>query len=403
MKQLWDLLEANLGANFAEDRELQEDVRELSLAFTTERSDLPRDYFESPELQTAYLAYFVPLNFEKIYMILSSHAGVWEKELDAAKTLHWVDLGCGPGTATLAALAALKNRYKKLDRLPLVRIDLVDTQTSALNLADNLVREFAETLGIEIETGLYTSMPEGQTYDLSLAANVLNELPAEEGPMGRETLLRLWDATQGVLLVLEPGHRVSSQRLVRFRERLIKADRPHVSILGPCIHSERCPVHRTKHWCHFSEPVTDGRLIDLNLRIFKDPRGWLKFSYLLIRKGDEMPKFAGEAYRAIGDLHMSGPKRLAIDLCQPSEKFVLFVPNNIPPDLRARLVRGAVVKLDEDRQVTAKAMTKRETRPNIEKRGTARREDDRSAEQGRPKKKISDQTIARRKKKPHRY
>src|SRR5690242_11523182 len=127
MKTFWDLIEQNLGADFAEDRDLQADVRDLSDAFTEGRSRLDRDYLEDPRLQAAYLAYFVPLNFEKTHMLLSSHSGVWPSELDPKQPQRWIDFGSGPGTAALAALAAYKNRYKKLTALPLVQIDLVDT------------------------------------------------------------------------------------------------------------------------------------------------------------------------------------------------------------------------------------------------------------------------------------
>ena len=363
MKPFWDLIEQNLGAEFAEDRELLADVRALSEAFTEGRGQLDQNYLEDPRLQAAYLAYFVPLNFEKVHMLISSHSGVWPSELDPKKPQRWVDFGSGPGTATLAALAAYKNRYKKLTELPPVHIDLIDTQKGALTLAEILVKEFAKKLGLVVQVSLHSKMPAGasQVYDLALAANVLNELPAEEGIQARELLLQVWDATSGVMLVLEPGHRVSSQRLVRYRERLLKSSPNDAKILGPCHHILKCPVHRTKHWCHFSEPVTDGRLIDLNLRIFKDPRGWLKFSYLLVRRAPAIA-WDEKTFRAIGDLHISGPKRMSIDLCRPNEKLAIVVPGNIPPELRANLVRGATVWLDDDRQVTARPLTKREVK-----------------------------------------
>lgn len=380
MKQFWDLIESNLGADFAEDPDIQETVHALSHAFTEGREELPRDYLNDPELQAAYLAYFVPLNFEKLYMLLSSHAGVWPSELATDRAQRWCDLGCGPGTAALAALAAYKNRYRKLEKLPLVEIDLVDRQTGALNLAEILVKDFAKKLGLEVSVRMLTELPlKPGPYDLSLAANVLNELPAEEGTAGRELLQVFWEATSGVLLLLEPGHRVSSQRLVRFRERLLKASGSDVRILGPCPHQEKCPVHRTKHWCHFAEPVTDGRLIDLNLRIFKDPRGWLKFSYLLARRAEPLPREEGR-FRAIGDLHLSGPKNLAIDLCQPNEKFSLRVPTNIPPELASTLVRGATVWVDKDRKITARPLTKRE----LGKLPALRRNRERPEPQGKP-------------------
>lgn len=361
MKPLWDLIEQNLGNDFAADKKLQAAVRQMSEAFTEDRSRLPADYLRADRFERAYLAYYLPLNFSKVFAVLSSHKGVWPAELPTDRPLRWIDFGSGPGTAALAALAAYRHRYKKVEKLPPVQIHLVDTQSDALKLAQKLIPKFAEILGgLEVEVRLEKTIPNFKEpfYDLALAANVLNELPPEEGPNARETLLKLWDVSAGVFLVLEPGHRVSSQRLVRFRERLFKTHRSETRVLGPCPHLDRCPVYRTKHWCHFSEPVTDQRLIALNLRLFQNPRSWLKFSYLLVSRGEPVEWVPGK-YRAIGDLHPSGPEAFAIDLCQPNEKHVLKTSRRIPAELRSQLVRGATVEVSKDGEVTARPMTKR--------------------------------------------
>lgn len=369
MRELWETLSDKLGANFAEDVDLQADIRRLSQAFTEARDELPTDYLESERARDAYLAYYLPLNFEKVRTLLGAHAKELWPELPKNE-LRWVDFGCGPGTATLAALGAFKLRFKE-DKLPAINVQLVDHQESARKLAAELVRDFAKKAGMTVKIESHNELPESARYDLALAANVLNELPAAEdvaqGEEGREILMKLWDQTEGAFLVLEPGHRVSSQRLVRFRERVLKGDRAKTAIIGPCPHVEKCPVYRTKDWCHFSEPVTDGRLIDLNLRIFRDKRSWLKFSYVLFQRG-EPQVFDKRTFRAIGDVHIS-KGRDAIDLCQPNEKFVLYVPHNLPPLLKDNLVRGASVRVGEDRHLTARALTKRKA-PEKPRAGT---------------------------------
>jgi ribosomal protein RSM22 (predicted rRNA methylase) len=368
-RSFWELLYGKLGPSFVEDKSLHREILSLSRAFTEERHQLDADYFSDPKLQNAYLAYFVPLNFEKAYTLFGAHPQIWESVLDPAdlkKPLHWVDFGSGPGTAVLAAMASIVRKFlKKEISPPQLKIDLIDSQPIALELAKELIEEYAKKLKLDVVVRCLEEMPKQADvkYDLALAANVLNELPPEEGVGAREALMKLWDATSCTLFILEPGHRVSSQRLVRFRERLLK-DSPKANILGPCLHSEKCPVHRTKHWCHFSEPVTDGRLIDLNLRIFKDPRSWLKFSYFVVSRKPNLyqkePDREWTTYRAIGDLHQHGAKNLAIDLCQPKEKLPLVVPHNVPPYMRQTLVRGSVVKVDKKNQIIARPMTKRE-------------------------------------------
>ncbi|MEW6055651.1 MAG: small ribosomal subunit Rsm22 family protein [Bdellovibrionota bacterium] len=361
MRPFWKLLDQHLGAEFQNDPTLRRGVLELSRQFTAARDELDLEYLNRPDSRRAYLAYYLPLNFEKVRALLTTHLkGIWPTP--PTKSQHWLDLGCGPATASLAALATLRERYKK-EKLPAVHIDLVDTQPEALKMARKLIADFAKAVEVQVTTKEFATLKEAldvgaeeqRPYDLAMAANVLNELPALAGDPETDPLLQLWPKTN-LLFLLEPGHRVSSQRLIRFRERLLSNFKDEITILGPCPHIEKCPLYRSKHWCHFSEPVSDGRLTDLNMRFFKDPRNWLKFSYVFLRK--EKPKaYDPSVFRAIGDLHPSGPRTLAIDLCQPKEKFVLRLPGNLPPDLRKKLVRGSSVKLDSDQTIHARTLT----------------------------------------------
>lgn len=366
MRELWSVLEETLGAKFADTAE----IRKLSRSFTEERAELTTNYLEDPKKLAAYLAYYVPLNFLKVTSILRGHAeNVWPKSL--ASTVRWLDFGCGPAaTASLAALAELK-ATRGPNAMPVIEIDLVDTQDAALRRAEELLAAFASKIGVKTRIATHKVLPitdakkASARYDMALVANVLNELPASDAHETdkRETLLKIWDVTRGALVVLEPGHRVSSQRLIRFRSRLLKdVSAKTAEVVGPCLHSQQCPVYRTRHWCHFSEPVSDERLIQMNLKIFNNPRGWLKFSYFIVKRGK--PKaWDRRFYRAIGDLHLSRGRN-AIDLCRPGEKKLLVLPANLPPPLKNSLVRGAAVELDDEgyRVTAAVPLTPRKRR-----------------------------------------
>ncbi|MBI2604876.1 MAG: hypothetical protein HYW49_02225 [Deltaproteobacteria bacterium] len=424
---LWETLAEDLGPGFAESRELHRAVLKLSRSFTEGREALEPAYFSDPLLRRAYLAYFLPLGFAKVQTLLLAHKG-WlpprtrepadqrpikraEKPTEMPEDkpepseFRILDFGCGPGTAALAALDTLK-RVVKSGNAPRVAVDLVDSQPEALEVARRLVARFAGRLGLGVTIRTFQTLPDGEAWkadvlghDLVMAVNVLNELPPEEGVRGRETLIRLWEQTRGFdsasrqiggidsasrpiggsMLIVEPSHRVASQRMVRFRERLLKSHSTDgavprgARILGPCMHLGACPVNRTKNWCHFSEPALDSRLQDLSTRVFKDPRKWLKFSYLFFKREDfTATTWDRLTYRAIGDLHPVGgarPERrlshrhsaghrahtLAIDLCRPREKLVLALPAAaFPQELREKLVRGAVVTIEEGADEAAK-------------------------------------------------
>lgn len=334
-RSIWSVLTDELGKNFVEDAVLHRDIRALSSAFTENRSKLTQNYMSKPHLARAYLAYFLPLNFLKTDLILS--------ELEPPTTLkqRWIDFGCGPATASLAALSRAKEGSQ-------ISIDLIDSNEAALDIAIRLLENMAlkKNILLTLETAARLNKSHDQ-YDLALASNVLNELPEHSGP-SKEPFVDLWDRTRGNLVIIEPSHRVASQRLIRLRARLLT--QPQTHIVGPCLHAEKCPLFRTQHWCHFSEQHADGRMIDLNLRVFKDPRAWLKFSYLSVSRSPrtEEPMRSliegSEIFRSIGDVHPSSG-RLAIDLCQPSEKLVLKLPRNLPPLLQRKLLRGRLVEV----------------------------------------------------------
>ncbi len=253
---------------------------------------------------------------------------------------EWVDYGCGPGTATLAALEhhakGIKDRNKAVDIL------LIDHDSPGLVLAERLVSAYAKALNIPVFIKSVNSIPRTLPSNSALfVGNILNEMKDSK------PIESLWSKAQGLLIALEPSHRVASQKLIRFRDRLLNQD-PLCAIVGPCTHSGACPLHRTKHWCHFSETHNDERLRRMNLTLFQNPRLWLKYSYIVFKRLTEarVDAWKNSTFRAIGDLRLSGPGYVAIDLCKPEEKQVLRIKRIHAEEAEdAGVMRGALIKL----------------------------------------------------------
>jgi ribosomal protein RSM22 (predicted rRNA methylase) len=88
--------------------------------------------------------------------------------------------------------------------------------------------------------------------DLVALSYVLGEL----APAAIEPLIeRLWELSEDVLLVVEPGTPAGWQRVLQVRDRLIARG---AHILAPCPHAERCPLV-APDWCHFSRRVARSR------------------------------------------------------------------------------------------------------------------------------------------------
>ena len=140
-------------------------------------------------------------------------------------------------------------------------------------------------------------------YDLVTAGYVLNELPETDL---EKTILKLWVACTGVLLLIEPGTPHGSAVIQTARDLLIKNG---AQLLAPCPQAAACPLREMKdRWCHFSVRVDRSRLH----RHMKDASlSWEdeKFSFIAFgRQAAALP-----AARLIG--HPSGTKVLRLQVC----------------------------------------------------------------------------------------
>jgi ribosomal protein RSM22 (predicted rRNA methylase) len=85
----------------------------------------------------------------------------------------------------------------------------------------------------------------GERYDLVVIGHVLNEL----GPQDRAQIVaRAWEATTGVLLIIEPGTSAAFGVVRAARDQLL-AD--GASTIAPCAHDRPCPL--VNDWCHFPQ------------------------------------------------------------------------------------------------------------------------------------------------------
>ena len=162
--------------------------------------------------------------------------------------------------------------------------------------------------------------------DVVCAVYSLGELGASD----REVVVRrAWDATVGVLIVIEPGTPSGSGTVLGIRDALIDAG---AELLAPCPHAERCPMLRTDKWCHFparlerSEQHRRAKGAELP---FEDER----YSYVAFSRvgGERVPG------RIVG--HPRYPRRrVDLEVCAPDRLLSLTVPRSDPRYADARSV-----------------------------------------------------------------
>jgi ribosomal protein RSM22 (predicted rRNA methylase) len=149
-----------------------------------------------------------------------------------------LDLGCGPGTASWAAIEAFPG---------LGAIRLVDSHPGMIALGQRLGAHGPPALRAATwrQAGIPAALADERPADLVIASYALNELdPNRLEGVAAGLLAR----TTGLVLVVEPGTRQGFAVIDRVRSGLIAAG---ARILAPCPGEGSCPV-RAPDWCHFS-------------------------------------------------------------------------------------------------------------------------------------------------------
>lgn len=112
--------------------------------------------------------------------------------------------------------------------------------------------------------------------DVVLASYVLNEISEADRP---RAAVKLFDAANRLLLIVEPGTPQAWRQLMQLRRELTGRG---AHIVAPCPHAGECPV-TGDDWCHFTCRVARSRLHKA-LKRGDAPYEDEKFSYLALTK-----------------------------------------------------------------------------------------------------------------------
>ena len=305
---------------------LAQAVVNLSRCFTTTRAALPLYYMDDPVSASAYLSYFLPVNLSKVQVLLDElpEDSITKVSDDPITVL---DLGCGPGTGTLALLDWLWHRSP--ERANSLSVLAVDSSHEALHAAKRLWEAYCQEVGISkeglrcvegnlehpLKGDLGKQIARGGQYDLMIMANCLNELfpasidaPTECAAVVAQLLPFL--APHGTIMIVEPALRHTARALHHLRNHLLKQGL--CTVYSPCLHEGACPaLDHPDDWCHEERPweVPPAiAAINRDVGFIKDA---LKFSYLLLRTdGCTIAMRSPQTFRVVSELReLKGEKR----------------------------------------------------------------------------------------------
>lgn len=191
----------------------------------------------TPLTARAYALYYALINAPKVGLLLSAL-----EPPPAATPLRVLDFGCGPGTASFAAL----------DLLPRpLQIHAVDESPAMRTLAEQLVPSYAtrrdrREVTFECSEGGW----ESSRYDLVIAANVLNEASERQAQQLAKQLVSVL-SPHGSLVLVEPALQSSTRALMKLRDELLETYHDLIPRF-PCTRRDACPMRTASStdWCH---------------------------------------------------------------------------------------------------------------------------------------------------------
>jgi hypothetical protein len=273
--------------------------------------------------QTAYRNYYLPLNIIRCEKVIErgQQVGFF------ADLTHFVDWGCGPGTASLA-LAANENLKRQ------IKEQLLFDHSSAV------FKAFADLQSQLIRPQVTTHIELNKYSHHKNACLVFSYSLTEV-----ETLPYGWNEFEA-LMILEPSTSQDGRKLMELRKKLMDAD---FSIWAPCTHTQDFPLlTQSKHdWCHDRAVVNSPEWFTELEQLLPMKNRTVTTSYLLARKR-KAPDVLKTKGRLTGDsLNEKGKTRQLI--CRNDQReFLTWMHKTIEPQV---LPRGKLIDLDFDIEV----------------------------------------------------
>jgi ribosomal protein RSM22 (predicted rRNA methylase) len=189
----------------------------------------------------AYLAARLPATFAAVRSSLREAARLAPDFVPQTM----LDLGCGPGTASWAAVETWPG---------IKTIHMVDNNQKFLEVAKNLAVN-SSVMALQYATyahGDLRVLADQQRADLVVVAYALAELSATDAT---KAINQLWALAGEVLVIVEPGSKHGFARIAAARAALIAVG---ANLIAPCGHQAACPM-TNGDWCHFAVRLPRSR------------------------------------------------------------------------------------------------------------------------------------------------
>ncbi len=240
-------------------KKLIQDAQSISEKYRTKSGQGKRLITTSNEA-VAYSIVRMPATYAAVYSALNYCMDLINDDI---KSL--LDVGAGTGAATWACDCILD----------LKQVTCLEREASMLTLGQGMMRDSTEALKKAKWLNFDIIRDEiKDNADLVVASYMLNELDEKSRTIAID---KLWNASNKLVLIVEPGTPVGFSNLKKAREYLLSKG-GHV--VAPCTHEEKCKL-LDDDWCHFSCRVQRSKL-HKQLKGADAPYEDEKFAYIAI-------------------------------------------------------------------------------------------------------------------------
>lgn len=194
-----------------------------------------------------------------VYSTLSKCLNNYDQDI---KTV--LDVGAGTGTATWAVN----------NLIDVEQVNCLEREEQMQKVGKKLMEN--NITNVEWKTFDLTRDEIQENADLVIASYIINELKVEDR---KKAISKLWNATTGMLLIIEPGTPEGFRHILEARDILLSEG---ANIVAPCTHNGKCHIDKND-WCSFYVRVERS---GIQRQAKKGELGYEdeKFSYIALSK-----------------------------------------------------------------------------------------------------------------------
>lgn len=215
---------------------------------------------QTNEEAITYSLYRMPSTYCAIYSALKHSL-----EMQDCTINNCIDIGAGTGSASWAI-----NNILCIDDITCLENDEIMLNIGK-KIMKNTTLENVKWKKFDICTDEIC-----QNADLVVTSYMINELLEEEK---EKAILKMWESTNNILLIIEPGTPNGFKNILKARDVLLKNG---ANILAPCCNNHKCDIDEND-WCSFYVRVNRS---GIQKKAKKGELGYEdeKFSYIAVSK-----------------------------------------------------------------------------------------------------------------------